>query len=311
MPSAFARIGTRGSPLALAQARAVRDRDGVPPIMSRRTPSRSGDPHLRRCDSGPRRSPRSAAKACSPRRSRRRCCATSRPRSPFGEGHADAVTARACRSRLACRARIARDIFVSRMARTLAELPPGARVGTGIAAPCSAGAATAPDLMIVPLRGNVETRLRKLGEGEVDATILALAGLKRLGLADARPRSSTSTTFPPAVGQGAIAIEARADDDATPRDCSRRSIDADDRDRACRPSARSSLCSTVPAARRLPATRNLPEETRGFRGLILKPDGSAAFAASPPGRCVDAARSARMRAASFGPSAGADFFAVT
>ena len=73
-----------------------------------------------------------------------------------------------------------------------------------------------PDLEVVPFRGNVETRLRKLDEGVVDATLLALAGLKRLGLADARDRGARSVEdFLPAVGQGIIAIETRADDAAT------------------------------------------------------------------------------------------------
>ena len=72
-----------------------------------------------------------------------------------------------------------------------------------------------PDLAIVPLRGNVETRLRKLDAGEVDATLLALAGLKRLGRADAATAMLALDEFLPAVGQGIIAIEARADDART------------------------------------------------------------------------------------------------
>ena len=67
----------------------------------------------------------------------------------------------------------------------------------------------------MPLRGNVETRLRKLDAGEVDATLLALAGLKRLGLADKATALLDVDEFLPAVGQGAIAIEARADDART------------------------------------------------------------------------------------------------
>src|SRR5260221_664308 len=69
-----------------------------------------------------------------------------------------------------------------------------------------------PDLAVVPLRGNVETRLRKLAEGEVDAIVLALAGLKRLGLAEAATAVLSIDEFLPAVGQGVIAIEARGDD---------------------------------------------------------------------------------------------------
>ena len=72
-----------------------------------------------------------------------------------------------------------------------------------------------PDLNVVSFRGNVETRLRKLDAGEVDATLLALAGLKRLGLADAATETLDADEFIPAVGQGIIAIEARENDAAT------------------------------------------------------------------------------------------------
>ena len=71
------------------------------------------------------------------------------------------------------------------------------------------------DLRVVPLRGNVETRLRKLDAGEVDATLLALAGLKRLGLTQHVTKIMSAEEFLPAVAQGAIGIEARADDTRT------------------------------------------------------------------------------------------------
>ena len=74
-----------------------------------------------------------------------------------------------------------------------------------------------PDLRVTPMRGNVETRLRKLDAGECDATLLALAGLKRLGLASAATAILDVDEFLPAVGQGAIGIETREDDAATRR----------------------------------------------------------------------------------------------
>ena len=113
-----------------------------------------------------------------------------------------------------------------------------------------------PDLEVVPFRGNVETRLRKLDEGVVDATLLALAGLKRLGLADAATAMLAVDDFLPAVGQGIIAIEAR-DDDARTRALLATIDHADEHDGARRPSAPSSPCSTAPAARRSPAMRQL------------------------------------------------------
>ncbi|MBS1164713.1 MAG: hemC [Proteobacteria bacterium] len=69
-----------------------------------------------------------------------------------------------------------------------------------------------PDVVVVPYRGNVQTRLRKLGEGIADATLLAVAGLKRLGMLEVATEILDLESFPPAVGQGAICIESRVDD---------------------------------------------------------------------------------------------------
>jgi hydroxymethylbilane synthase len=108
-----------------------------------------------------------------------------------------------------------RDAFVSTRYARLAEMPAGARVGTSsLRRQCQLRAAY-PDLQAVALRGNVNTRLRKLDGGEFDAILLAVAGLERLQL-QARIRVRLSTEeFLPAVGQGAICIECRRDDAAT------------------------------------------------------------------------------------------------
>ncbi len=95
------------------------------------------------------------------------------------------------------------------------DLPHGAVVGTASLRRQAMVKRLRPDVSVVPLRGNVETRLRKLEAGEVDATLLALAGLKRLGLADKATALLDVQEFLPAVGQGAITIEARADDART------------------------------------------------------------------------------------------------
>ncbi|HEY6703392.1 MAG TPA: hydroxymethylbilane synthase, partial [Xanthobacteraceae bacterium] len=100
----------------------------------------------------------------------------------------------------------ARDVFVSHKAKTLADLPHGARVGTASLRRQALVKRMRGDLAVVPMRGNVETRLRKLAAGEVDAIVLALAGLKRLGLADAATAVLSVDEFLPAVGQGIIAI---------------------------------------------------------------------------------------------------------
>ena len=108
-----------------------------------------------------------------------------------------------------------RDAFISRRAANLRELPQGAVVGTASLRRQAQVKRLRPDLSIVVLRGNVETRLRKLDAGDVDATLLALAGLKRLGLADKATALLDIDEFLPAVGQGAVTIEARVDDTRT------------------------------------------------------------------------------------------------
>jgi len=105
------------------------------------------------------------------------------------------------------------DAFVSNNFDDINALPQGARLGTSsLRRQCQIREAR-PDLKIVDLRGNVNTRLKKLDDGEYDAIILASAGLKRLGFDD-RIRSSLGTEVSlPAIGQGAIGIECREDDD--------------------------------------------------------------------------------------------------
>lgn len=112
-----------------------------------------------------------------------------------------------------------RDVLVAPgfpAARGLADLPEGARVGTGSPRRVALLASLYPDLKPMPLRGNVDTRLRKARSGEVDAVVLAAAGLRRLGLlGDARAVPLDPGEFVPAPGQGCLAVEARADDTET------------------------------------------------------------------------------------------------
>ena len=107
-----------------------------------------------------------------------------------------------------------RDALCSRKARSLADLPKGARVGTSSLRRGAQLKALRPDLRIEMVRGNVETRLRK-GETELDAVVLAYAGLLRLGLAGRASYVFDPAEMLPAVAQGALALEARADDAAT------------------------------------------------------------------------------------------------
>lgn len=106
-----------------------------------------------------------------------------------------------------------RDAFVSNRYHRLDELPEGAVVGTSSLRRQCQLADRRPDLKIAPLRGNVNTRLRKLDDGEFDAIILATAGLKRLGFQQRITSYIETEESLPAIGQGAIGIECRSDDE--------------------------------------------------------------------------------------------------
>ncbi len=105
-----------------------------------------------------------------------------------------------------------RDAFVSPYAQSLANLPEGATVGTASLRRQAQTLFARPDLKVATLRGNVDTRLRKIAQGEAHATYLAIAGLKRLGLAPHATALVDLDAMPPAAGQGALAITARAVD---------------------------------------------------------------------------------------------------
>ncbi len=110
-----------------------------------------------------------------------------------------------------------RDVFLSLIAKSPDHLPEGARIGTSSLRRGAQMKRLRKDFRIVPFRGNVQTRLRKLGEGVADATLLALAGLNRLGESHRATLILDADRFPPAPAQGAICIETRADDSATTR----------------------------------------------------------------------------------------------
>ncbi len=107
------------------------------------------------------------------------------------------------------------DALVMNSAKTLAGLSAGARVGTGSQRRRSQLKHLRPDLEVVGIRGNVDTRLRKLDDGEYDAILLAAAGLRRLGWADRITELLEPPLMVPAVGQGALGLECRADDQTT------------------------------------------------------------------------------------------------
>jgi hydroxymethylbilane synthase len=182
----------------------------------------------------------------------------------------------------------ARDAFISRKAKALNELSQGAVVGTSSPRRQALLRRLRPDLRVVDLRGNVETRLRKLDEGAADATLLALAGLKRLGLASAATKVFELDEFLPAVGQGAIGIETRADDAKT-----RALLEPiNHRDTATALHCERAFLAALDGSCRTPIAGHaiVADGRISFRGIIVKPDGSEAFETARGGAADDAER---------------------
>jgi hydroxymethylbilane synthase len=201
----------------------------------------------------------------------------------------------------------ARDAFISRTAKTLRDLPEGAVVGTASLRRQALVKRMRPDLAIAPLRGNVETRLRKLEAGDMHATILAVAGLKRLGLLSAATAILEIDEFLPAAGQGAIGIETRDGDAAT-----RTLVDKiNDADTATALAAERAFLAELDGSCRTPigGHARIHNDAVRFRGIIVRPDGSEAFEVSREGRRGDAAALGADAGRELKRRAGADFFA--
>jgi len=181
----------------------------------------------------------------------------------------------------------ARDVFISRKAPSLDALPRGATLGTTSPRRQAIAKRMRPDLRVVPLRGNVETRLRKLDEGQADAIILALAGLKRLGLQAQATKVMSVEEFLPAAAQGAIGIEAR-EKDSRVRDMLAR---IDHADTAVAVACERAFLAELDGSCRTPIAGHatLSGRVLHFRGLILNPDGSAAHETAVAGALEDAA----------------------
>lgn len=108
---------------------------------------------------------------------------------------------------------LANDVLCARDGLRLAELPTNAVVGTGSPRRTAQLLRARPDLRVTDIRGNIDTRLGKVQSGEFDAVVLAAAGLRRIGRADAASEQFALSSWPSSAGQGALAIEVRADDD--------------------------------------------------------------------------------------------------
>jgi hydroxymethylbilane synthase len=200
-----------------------------------------------------------------------------------------------------------RDALVARDGLTLGELPPGSRVGTGSPRRAAQLRALGLGLEVVPLRGNVDTRLGRVGSGDVDAVVLALAGLRRLGRAGDVTEILDPIQVLPAPAQGALAVECRADDDGT------RAVLAalDDADTRATVAAERALLAALEAGCSAPvgALAEVAEGDHGsevfLRGSVTATDGSDAVRLSATGPTTDADGVGRRLAAEL-LAAGAD-----
>jgi hydroxymethylbilane synthase len=199
-----------------------------------------------------------------------------------------------------------RDVFISRKAATLRELPRGAVLGTASLRRQALVKHLRPDLSVVTFRGNVETRLRKLEEGAVDATLLALAGLKRLALDKQATAVLSVDEFLPAVGQGIIAIEARADDQRT------RALLAaiDHAETATALAAERAFLAALDGSCRTPIAGHarIDGGRVHFRGLIARPNGSELLQCERRGAALDAAALGSDAGRELKARAGENFF---
>jgi hydroxymethylbilane synthase len=184
-----------------------------------------------------------------------------------------------------------RDVLVTRLPATVETLAPGARVGTSSPRRRALLLAVRPDLAVEPIRGNVDTRLRKLASGEWDAIVLAAAGLRRLGVTPESWVVLDPETFVPAVGQGILAVQARVDDHAT-RACLAR-LD-DPATRACALAERAYLarlgasCNTPMAAH-----ARVDGATVRMAAVVASDDGRRLLRESAAAPAADAARLGR------------------
>ena len=199
-----------------------------------------------------------------------------------------------------------RDAFIGKAAPTLDALPAGAIVGTSSLRRQALVRRARPDVEVVGFRGNVQTRLKKLEDGVAHATLLANAGLRRLGMAEVITDLISLDVFPPAPGQGAICIEGRASDKRTDAlveplnhapthvalECERAFLAA--LDGSCR----------TPIA----GHASVEDGMIAFSGMILTPDGAQTHQIAMEGRASDPATLGNAAGEDLRERAGPDFF---
>jgi hydroxymethylbilane synthase len=172
--------------------------------------------------------------------------------------------------------------------RRLEELPPKAKVGTSSLRRAAQLRALRPDFVVESIRGNVDTRLRKLDEGQHDAIVLAAAGLRRLGLEDRIAESLGTEVMVPAVGQGALAIETRLEESPVTEACRRLN---DEATMLC-VAAERALLAALGGGCQVPigAHAVIEAETLSLEALVISPEAGDPIRRRGSGAAVEAVR---------------------
>ena len=200
-----------------------------------------------------------------------------------------------------------RDAFISARAKRLLDLPQGAIVGSSALRRQAQILRARPDLRVMPLRGNVETRLGKVADGKVDATLLAVAGLARLGLESRITEILSAELMLPAPAQGTIAVEARVGDDRVLPYLA----PLDDAATAARSTAERALLAALDGSCRTPIAALAEIDDRGrltLQARIIRPDGTQCHEARLSGAVSDTARIGREVGEQLRAEAGPGFF---
>jgi len=199
-----------------------------------------------------------------------------------------------------------RDAFIGRTAQRLLDLPQGATVGSASLRRQALIRRLRPDINVIVFRGQVDTRLGKLAAGEADATLLAYAGLKRLGKLDVPTELLDPISFPPAPAQGAICIESRINDDRI----NGLLAAIDDRPTRAAVSCERGFLATLDGSCRTPIAgyATVEGDHLQFRGMILTPDGSVFHEIETSGAADSAADLGEAAGQAIRAKAGAGFF---
>ncbi|MBX3598722.1 MAG: hydroxymethylbilane synthase [Rhizobiaceae bacterium] len=199
-----------------------------------------------------------------------------------------------------------RDVFIGRAARRIMDLPQGATVGSSSLRRQALIRRMRPDLNVIIFRGNVQTRLRKLEEGVADGTMLALAGLRRLGWEHVATDIMAEPEFPPAPGQGAICIESRIGDSRAKHMLAA----IHDRDTGLALSCERAFLGALDGSCRTPIAGHarISGDRLLFRGMILTPDGTQSHSIEREGLARNAADIGRAAGEEVRAIAGPAFF---